>query len=173
MSNSKSPFYNTACLFLDPWLKAIPNFHHVFKQGNVVIQRSTNAEGYSNGLSFRKDKKIKVYAKESWKENSPEVFLAYIDSYDEIEKKEIGMIEDISITIEVPYLKFDVKTVPNKKQSTGYMRQTHIVKSGENLTQIARKNQTTVSGILKINPQIKDQNLIKVGQVIKIPTKGA
>ena len=47
MSNS-AIYYTTSCLFLNPWLKAMPNFHHVFKQGGVVIQRCTNSEGYSN-----------------------------------------------------------------------------------------------------------------------------
>lgn len=168
MSN-KNPFYTTSCLFLNPWLKPIPNFHHVFKQGNVVIQRSTNSDGYSNGLSFRKDMRIKVYAKESWKENSPEVFLAYIDSYNDIEKKEVGSIEDISITIEVPYLNFEVKTVPNKQNGTGYKRKTHKVKSGENLSLIASKYKTSVNNLMKINPKIKNKDLIRAGEIIKIP----
>lgn len=171
MSNS-AIYYTTSCLFLNPWLKVMPNFHHVFKQGGVVIQRCTNSEGYSNGLSFRKDLKIKVYAKESWKEDSPEVFLAYIDSYNDIEKQGIGKIEDISLTLEVPYLKFDVKTVPNKQSSTGYKRKTHKVKAGDNLSKIANKYNTSVSNLMKMNPNIKNKDLINIGQIIKIPQGG-
>lgn len=168
MSNN-SPYYTTSCLFLNPWDKAIPNFYHVFKQGKVIIQRCTNSEGYSHELSFRKDLKVKVYAKENWKENSPEVFLAYLDSYEEIESQNTGKIEDISFTLEVPYLNFNVKTVPNKQNNTGYKRKTHIVKSGENLSKIAKQYNTSVNNLLKINPNIKNKDLIKVGQIVKIP----
>ena len=44
----------------------------------------------------------------------------------------------------------------------------HIVKSGENLTSIAKKYNSTVPKIKKHN-NIQNANLIKVGQVIKIP----
>lgn len=169
MSNN-SAYFSTSCLFLNPWLKPIPDFQHVFKQGEVVIQRCTNSEGYSHGLSFRKDMRIKVYAKESWKENGPEVFLAYIDSYNDIEAQGEGHIEDISFNVEVPYLKFEVKTVANKKTPTGYKRKTHIVQQGENLSKIANKYGTTINALMKINTNVKNKDLIKVGQIIKIPS---
>ena len=51
--------------------------------------------------------------------------------------------------------------VPSKKKY-------HVVKSGENLTKIARKYGTTVQKLVALN-HIKNQNLIKVGQKIYLP----
>lgn len=42
------------------------------------------------------------------------------------------------------------------------------VKSGDTLTGIARKYGTTVEAIMKLNPQIKDKNKIKAGEVIRV-----
>lgn len=44
----------------------------------------------------------------------------------------------------------------------------YVVKKGDTLSKIARDFNTTVEEILKINPQIKNPNLINVGQVINI-----
>lgn len=50
--------------------------------------------------------------------------------------------------------------------------QTYTVKSGDNLTKIAKKYGTTVQVLVDLN-NIKDKNLINVGQVLKLPgTKG-
>lgn len=47
----------------------------------------------------------------------------------------------------------------------------YTVKKGDTLTSIAKKYGTTVQAILAANPQITNPNLIKVGQVIRIPGK--
>lgn len=44
----------------------------------------------------------------------------------------------------------------------------YIVKSGDSLTKIARDNRTTIATLKKLN-NIKNANLIKVGQLIKLP----
>lgn len=44
----------------------------------------------------------------------------------------------------------------------------YVVQPGDNLTKIAKMNNTTVSDILKMNPQIKDANKIYPGDEIKI-----
>lgn len=44
----------------------------------------------------------------------------------------------------------------------------HIVKSGENLTKIAKDNKTSVAAILKLNSNIKNPNLIYPKQKIRI-----
>lgn len=44
----------------------------------------------------------------------------------------------------------------------------YIVKAGDTLTKIAREHKTTIATLKKIN-NIKNANLIKVGQVIKLP----
>lgn len=56
------------------------------------------------------------------------------------------------------------KAGPVKKSTT----KTHKVASGETLGGIARKYKTTVATLVKIN-KIKNANLIKVGQIIKLP----
>jgi len=45
----------------------------------------------------------------------------------------------------------------------------HTVRGGETLGAIAARYETTVSGILRLNPDITDPNLIHTGQVIKLP----
>ena len=45
----------------------------------------------------------------------------------------------------------------------------HVVKTGDTLTKIARKNGTSIADILEVNPQITDRNAIAVGQIISIP----
>jgi LysM repeat protein len=47
----------------------------------------------------------------------------------------------------------------------------YVVKKGDTLSAIAKRYGTTVDALLKANPNIKNPNLIKVGQVIIIPGK--
>lgn len=49
----------------------------------------------------------------------------------------------------------------------------YIVKKGDNLSRIAKKNGLTVTQILKENPGIKDPNKIFPGQKIKLPAIGS
>ena len=44
----------------------------------------------------------------------------------------------------------------------------YTVSKGDNLTKIARRNGMTVSQLIKLNPQIKNPNIIIVGQKIRI-----
>jgi LysM repeat protein len=44
----------------------------------------------------------------------------------------------------------------------------HKVAAGENLTNIAKTYGVTVDQILKSNPQIKNKNMIKAGEIINI-----
>ncbi len=50
---------------------------------------------------------------------------------------------------------------------------TYTVKSGDTLGVIAERNGTTVSEIMKANPQLTNPDQISVGQQIKIPGKGS
>ena len=45
----------------------------------------------------------------------------------------------------------------------------HSVKSGDTLSQLAKKNNITLKKLLEANPDIKDPNKIRVGQKIKVP----
>jgi LysM repeat protein len=50
------------------------------------------------------------------------------------------------------------------------MANTHTVKSGESLGAIAKQHNVTVAEILAANPDITNPNVIRLGQVIQIPT---
>lgn len=52
-------------------------------------------------------------------------------------------------------------------------QQIYVVKSGDNLTKIARAHGTTVDALLKLNPSITNKNLIYVGQKIVISGSAA
>jgi lysozyme len=49
--------------------------------------------------------------------------------------------------------------------------QSYTVRSGENLSKIAMRMNTTVQHLLLLNPQIKDKNIILPGQKIKVPVR--
>ena len=48
----------------------------------------------------------------------------------------------------------------------------HKVTSGQNLSSIAKKHGTTIKALMKANPSIKNANMIRVGQKIKLPFFG-
>lgn len=54
-------------------------------------------------------------------------------------------------------------------QSEKVITKNYRVLYGENLTVIAKRFKTTVDEIMKLNPQIKDKNIIYTNQLIKIP----
>jgi GH24 family phage-related lysozyme (muramidase) len=58
-----------------------------------------------------------------------------------------------------------IKTTEKPKPKT----KNYTIRSGENLTKIAQREDTTVKKIMELNPQIKNKNLVFAGQVIKVP----
>ena len=46
---------------------------------------------------------------------------------------------------------------------------TYIVKTGDNLTKIAKRYSVPLNAVIAVNPQISDPNLIYPGQAVKIP----
>lgn len=62
-------------------------------------------------------------------------------------------------------IKLDLSKIPEVKCSL-----THTVRSGETLSQIAEKQETTVGALLAINPEISDPNIVYAGQEIRLPT---
>lgn len=46
----------------------------------------------------------------------------------------------------------------------------YLIKKGDNLTKIAKNNNTTISEILKVNPQITNRDLIYAGAKLSLPT---
>ena len=69
-----------------------------------------------------------------------------------------------------PPIPYSDSTEPTKS-GEGYLGtalSVHKVAAGENLTNIAKTYGVTVDQILKSNPQIKNKNMIKVGEIINI-----
>ncbi len=60
-----------------------------------------------------------------------------------------------------------VLTIPTNSTSNS-TASTYQVKAGDTLSGIASRNGTTVTQLLKLNPEIKNPSLIRVGQVIKL-----
>ena len=56
---------------------------------------------------------------------------------------------------------------PDKPKEETEISSDYEVKSGDNLTKIAKQHQKTVDEIIKLNPNIKDPNKIQPGQKIK------
>jgi LysM repeat protein len=46
----------------------------------------------------------------------------------------------------------------------------YTIQKGDNLTKLAKQNNTTIDAIMKANPQIKDPNLIYAGSKLKMPS---
>lgn len=157
-------------IFRDPWLKVIPHFNYMIKQNGVIISDScVNQSGKTAPLITDINKSMQVYAKESWKENSPVVYLETIMSFKDFYEKNGKYL--LVIYIDVPYLRFDLKTVKISREKGNYKRKTYKINSGDTLDEIALKFGVKAADILKINSKIKDKNLIYAGEVIKIPTK--
>ena len=47
---------------------------------------------------------------------------------------------------------------------------THIIRPGETLSGIAVRFRTTVAELMRLNPQIRDPNIIRAGATIRVPT---
>ena len=83
------------------------------------------------------------------------------------------VIDEISVTTGKPTgnkIVISPPTVTDTQGAPGAVKD-YTVRAGDTLTAIAKANGTTVDALIKANPQIKDPNLIKTGQVIKVPTK--
>lgn len=67
-----------------------------------------------------------------------------------------------------PVPKHNISTTTKSSGSSGSSEKFHVVKAGDTLTKIAKQYGTTWQQLKKIN-NIKNANLIKAGQLIKLP----
>lgn len=77
-------------------------------------------------------------------------------------------ITNANVIYEGQRLAIPVTTLPNTGSS-----QVYVVKSGDTLRKIAARFNTTWDALLKMNPQIKNPNIIYVGQKINVPSTAA
>lgn len=78
-------------------------------------------------------------------------------------------ITNQNVIYEGQHLKVYVGSTPPPPPPPPPSSQVYYVKKGDTLRSIASRLSTTVEDILKANPQIKNPNLIYVGQAITIP----
>ena len=80
-------------------------------------------------------------------------------------------ITNSNVIYEGQWIKMYVVTPPSTPPTTPppASGQVYYVRSGDTLRSIASRMSTTVEEVLKVNPQIKNPNLIYVGQAINIP----
>ena len=90
----------------------------------------------------------------------------FIDNQNDNKKlKEDGFLDKIA----QGHVNGFVKSFGLKEKPKPITTQKYTIRSGENLTKIAQREKTTVKEIMKLNPQIKDKNVVFPGQQIKIP----
>lgn len=65
------------------------------------------------------------------------------------------------------YNYYEIQIIVNEKLSQENLTKLHHVKKGETLSKIAKQYNTTVCELVKLN-NIKNKNLIKVGQILKV-----
>ena len=92
-----------------------------------------------------------------------------IDPYDRKRIRQITIIEVFVKVTEFVQLEVVVKMMLDEDIEIPPTVKVYVVQKGDTLFKIAQRFGTTVEAILKANPEIKDPNLIFVGQKILIP----
>lgn len=82
-------------------------------------------------------------------------------------------IKNQNVIYEGQHLKVYVGSTPPPSSPPPASGQVYYVKKGDTLRSIASRLSTTVEDLLKVNPQIKNPNLIYVGQAITIPASAS
>lgn len=75
----------------------------------------------------------------------------------------------IGQVLQVPDAQTTVQTTAPTNTTTNTTTTTYTIQSGDTLSTIARKWNTTVTRLLELNPTITDVNRIYVGQVLQVP----
>ena len=81
------------------------------------------------------------------------------------EKRKRSFVQDTDIFLN------KIKSIKDKYFSTKASISKHSVKKGETLSKIAKRNGISLKDLIKANPQIKNPDLIRVGEKINIPSK--
>lgn len=126
------------------------------KTGQLIAEGATNKLGKIVEISRDKGTILDVYLKN--------IFLNTMSKVKTVTLSKDRML----VTLHSQKVLLDIKTIENQGSSGGYKRKTYIVKKGDNLSDISKKNGTTVRALIQLN-NLKDPDKLSVGQVIKLP----
>lgn len=158
-----------------------PNKSRITTMTKVFCQK-VKAAGYKAGYYLNLDYERNYYDTAQLK-----VFYKWFARYTSIEQSycdvwqysSSGRVDGISGNVDMDYLindkilktstKTTTKTTEKKTtaKKTTSKKEYYTVKSGDNLTKIAKKYKTTVSALVKLN-SIKNPNLIYAGQKLRV-----
>lgn len=135
----------------------------IIKQGDIYYQEGTrgNTTGNHIHLAIGKGKFIGT----GWYQNSQGSWV--INNQYDIHKA-LYLLDSVKVLNDGGYSW--VKTNKLIESEIIQNKDTHIVVKGDNLTSIAKTYNTTVSELVRLN-NIKNKNLIYVGQILKLPSK--
>lgn len=126
------------------------------KTGQVIAVGSTNSAGCIVEISRDKDTVIDVYIKSMFGG-----LMVKVQSF-------LMSKDRMLVKITSPKVLLDLKTLEHQGSGGQYKRKTHTIKKGENLTQVANKNHTSVIALIRLN-NLKDPDKLNIGQIIKLP----
>jgi LysM repeat protein len=126
------------------------------RSGQVIAAGATNSSGCIVEISRDKGTALDVYIKSMFNG-----LMVKVQSF-------VMSRDRMLVKITSPKVMLDLKTLTNQGGNGQYTRKTHVVKKGETLFEIAKKNHTTVRALERLN-KIDDPNKISIGQVIKLP----
>lgn len=141
----------------------IPNLYHVIKneKGITIASGMTNSNGLTVMISRDVGDTLYVYLKNIITGDLKEKVRHTI-----VYKKEIVRVTSSKILLD------NIALAKSTNKSGNYRYLTHKVKKGENLSSISHRFNCKISEIVNLN-KLKNPDHIDVGQIIKIPYKGA
>lgn len=141
----------------------IPNLYHVIKneKGITIASGMTNSNGLTVMISRDVGDTLYVYLKNIITGDLKEKVRHTI-----VYKKEIVRVTSSKILLD------NIALAKSTNKPGNYRYLTHKVKKGENLSSISHRFNCKISEIVNLN-KLKNPDHIDVGQIIKIPYKGA
>ena len=128
------------------------------KTGQLIASGNTNKAGKIVEISRDIGTTLDVYLKSMFKDE-----MVKIQSFTMFKERMV-------VKFRSPKILLDIKTLENKGANGSYKRKTYTVKKGDTLSEIAKKNNTTVRALANLN-NIKNPNAISIGQVIRLPVQ--
>lgn len=128
------------------------------KTGQLIASGNTNKAGKIVEISRDIGTTLDVYLKSMFKDE-----MVKIQSFTMSKERMV-------VKFRSPKILLDIKTLENKGANGSYKRKTYTVKKGDTLSEIAKKNNTTVRALANLN-NIKNPNAISIGQVIRLPVQ--